>query len=192
MVNTISLNSIKEDSIMLRNQLKDTDCHFIKTQLGKFMKCEISKSLFEETKTILDINDPTKVVLASYLLNRWVSCNINNENYYMKHCKSPKRNVLYQIILNGEETDGIYEFQFKGIKIELSKDKNLLKIKSTGNYELAQFKDDKNQYYCISRDTENFKERLLNTGFITEAEYDIYTDEKSNLLLKNNLPKIIL
>lgn len=179
---------IKNDAANLFDQKLS---FFLKSQIGKFMECEISKSLLEETRTtILDIKDPQKIVLATYLLNRWVSYEVNGDIFYIKHVKSPKKNVLYQIIISGDDTDGIYEMQFKGTKIKLSKIKDVLKIESNGNYELAQFKGPDKQYYSISRNLPDFREKILATGYITKEELDRYSSKDSSI--KAQLPRILL
>lgn len=69
---------------------------------------------------------------------------LNSNSYvFFKHFASTQRGVIYQLILGGEEFDGIYEFKMFGKDIGLKYGENklgkCLEIDSSINFDLAEF-----------------------------------------------------
>lgn len=132
-----------------------------------------------------DLNNNDIKQLFKFLLDNWLiyESDSPNERYYVKHVYSGRKNTLYQILLGGHESDGIYEFRAKGNKIkvdglyEAKKDKVLL-IESKGNYELASIKTKGKPSHTVIRTNyrtdEAFREALLETNLISKDDLDIY------------------
>jgi len=154
-----------------------------------------------KTSTFLNLKDENKKRLFEVLIDRWVLYRIGQDVAYTKHIFSGRINVLYQIILSGNCWDGIYEFTLKGKKIETAGhtlgNKNILSIKSRGNYGLATFNKNTPSPYFVSRcdfDTDKeFLSLLSGTGLISQKEIDTYyqPSEVMRAYLAKTLPQVV-
>lgn len=148
----------------------------------------------------MDLTDPFKQELFSFLLNRWVLYTIDEIPAYVKHVYSGKRNVLLQIILSGSHWDGVYEFTLKGKKIKsngyLIDDDQMLVIESPNNYGMALISQGSEEQTLSRTDFETpeaFLKALKDTQYITKEEIDLfykptYQQQKH---LNRILPKVV-
>lgn len=159
----------------------------------------------EETRNkiscLFDIKDKNKLSLSEVLIDRWMLYQEGMDSIYVKHVASNRMNVLYQIILSGQDWDGVYEFMLKGRKILVKgyiiNDQKVLVIESNGNYNLATFDVPSNPHTVCRMDfksDEEFKRALLGTGLISEEELEIYykPDPIIKPYLNRVLPRIML
>lgn len=172
------------------------------TDIREFLSIgAISEEARAKTRAFLNLKDETKKQLFEILIDRWMLYRIGQDVAYIKHVLSGRANVLYQIILSGKHWDGVYEFALKGKKIETAGytigNKNILSIKSRGNYGLAVFGKDTKSPYFISRgdfDTNReFLNALLEVGLITQKEIETYCrpNEMMEAYLERTLPQVI-
>lgn len=152
-------------------------------------------SSVQRIKSIFSLVKKDKIKIVAFLENNWVCEQVNIDKFiYYKHIRTKQPNRLYQIVLAGEDYDGIYIFSLRGGKVEYSFDEDkfgnsVLKIKSAGNYDAAVFSGGeptgykRNEYtdgygYSIIRmnyhTEEDFKNALIQTGLISEEEYENY------------------
>lgn len=177
-------------------------------ELSRSYNFEFDYGFIEDTvKTIVEKKDEKLRQITAYLLNVWVTQQLSEKRYlFIKHVVSNKRNKLYQVLLSGDYSDGVYELSLKNNQINVSfkKDsfKNIaLNINSCGNYDAALFKGSKvpdgyndkayngSYGYSIVRadyDTdENFKKALINQGLVTDEEYNMYCSQNNAQYAKN-------
>lgn len=185
--------------------LRKADCIIFDengADLPQFLGIAIGKETREKVEKMLSIRNEEKIVLSALLLDRWMLYQEGSDSIYVRHVASDRQNVLYQIILSGQEWDGIYELALKGHKIRLKgyivDGQKILMIESPGNYNLADFSKKGFDPPLICRanysSDEAFKEALLRTQLITEEDLEIYykPDETVKPYLDRMLPKIIL
>lgn len=150
--------------------------------IERFFKVKNSEEVKHKVKNSVKVNDKHKEKLSNLLVDRWLLFELGKDEAYVKHIVSGKKGLLYQIILSGQIWDGIYEFSLRGKKINtkgyISSDSQTLVVESKGNYDLAMFKNENGEAYSICRydfeNDEEFKDAILNTGYITEKEFDLY------------------
>lgn len=91
----------------------------------------------------IDIKDIYIKTQIEILLNNWCVQKTNNEYLFLKHFNSNKKGLIYQLILSGNDYDGIYEFEIFGhdlkIKNILCDGEIIMQIKSRSNCTLAVF-----------------------------------------------------
>lgn len=163
----------------------------------KFLNIRAPRMKEEECSKYISIKNPTKRTLLEVLKDRWMLYQLGRDSIYVKHVFSGRMDVLYQILLSGQDWDGIYEFALKGNKISVKgyviDGVNTLVIESTGNYNLATFGDEKMGYHTICRmdykTDEEFTDALIATGFVTKEDIEIYY--KPDALIKPYLNKIL-
>lgn len=67
----------------------------------------------------------------------------NNKYFFYKHFASKKKGIVYQLLLSGDEFDGIYEFKVFGHNVHFKNVVNELglgtKIDTVSNFDLAEF-----------------------------------------------------
>lgn len=162
---------------------------------------DISNEVRKKIKSILSVRDKDKLSLSEVLVDRWMLYQEGEDSIYVKHVPSDRMDVLYQIILSGQDWDGVYEFKVKGRNISakgyIVKGQKILVVESNGNYSLARFTNAETPYTVCRMDyksDEAFKEALLRTGLITEEELEIYykPDHIIKPYLNKVLPRIIL
>ncbi|MFW6046371.1 MAG: hypothetical protein ACOCP4_01080 [Candidatus Woesearchaeota archaeon] len=79
------------------------------------------------------------------LLKNWCVQKIDDEYLFYKHFESDRKGVINQLILSGNDYDGIYEFEIFGHDLELTNIYNkqlkemIMQIKSKSNFDLASF-----------------------------------------------------
>jgi hypothetical protein len=172
--------------------------------ISKFLNItDVTEETVKNVKEfMLSIRDKEKIELTSILVDRWMYYQVNNDSVYVKHIPSGRMNVLYQIVLGGQDWDGIYELTLKGKDIKAQGyvigDKKTLVIESNGNYDVATFGEKGEEPYTITKldfeTEEEFKNALLRTGLIDEEDLEIYykPDNIIKPYLNRVLPNIIL
>lgn len=172
--------------------------------ISKFLNItDVTEETIKNVKEfMLSIRDKEKIELTSVLVDRWMHYQVNNDSVYIKHIPSGRMNVLYQIVLGGQDWDGIYELTLKGKDIKAQGyvvgDKKTLVIESNGNYDVATFGEKGEEPYTITKldfeTEEEFKNALLGTGLIDEEDLEIYykPDNIIKPYLNKVLPNIIL
>lgn len=100
----------------------------------------------QQPKVVANIKDVCLKAKLEVLLNNWCVQKINNNEYiFFKHFNSNRKGVINQLVLSGNDYDGIYELEIFGhnLKMENVFDENIndlvIKIKSLSNYDLAVF-----------------------------------------------------
>lgn len=171
--------------------------------ISKFLNItDVTEETVKKVKEfMLSIRDKEKIELTSILVDRWMHYQVNNDSVYVKHIASGRMNVLYQIVLGGQDWDGIYELTLKGKDIKAQGyvigDKKTLVIESNGNYDVATFGEKGKESYTITKldfeTEEEFKNALLGTGLIDEEDLEIYykPDNTIKSYLNKVLPNII-
>lgn len=129
----------------------------------------------------MSINDQVKRLLAELLTDRWMLYKEQGSSIYVRHVLAPRQNVLYQVMLGGNGSDGIYELAFKGKKVHVTQriidGTPVLCISSRGNYDLARFgRDRKTVCRFDYKDPEEFKRVMLSTSVITADDFDTYSN----------------
>lgn len=120
----------------------------------------------EHIKSISDIKDVFLKTEIEILLNNWCVQKTNDDYIFFKHFETSRKGVVYQLILSGNEYDGLYEMEVFGkhLKFKNAFDRSLnemiLKIETNGNYDLATF--DKVGFNLTLDKTKefNFKEKV--------------------------------
>lgn len=152
-------------------------------------------------------NNVIKKAILNAIIDKWYGeKQEDGEILFYKHLKCDKQNKIYQIILSGTEYDGIYELYITKSQFKGTINGNEIIISNNGNLDYALFKGkEKIQGYlnpetcraygnCIIRseyeDEKSFKNALLDTGFITEEDYEVYTFDKSKEYIYSKTPKI--
>lgn len=171
-------------------------------EADKIDDSEGPKTFFDKVgKAVFNIVDGKKKALASILLDRWMLFETGGESIYVYHVASERMNTLYQIVLGGgKQWDGIYEFALKGKSVEFrvrkERNRSVLIIESSENYDVAIFKDSEGNKYSITRmdfdSDEEFKKALLATKLINEEDFDIYykPDDIIRPYINRVLPRI--
>ena len=146
------------------------------TQLNQKLKTDIKKNTF--LKTQLEI-----------LLNNWCVQKINNEFIFFKHFVSNKKGLIYQLILSGNDYDGIYEFEIFGHDLKInnvvSGNDVVMVVNSLSNCSLAIFeKGEKKNSFVESQyiNNEYFKKDVL-------KHIDVF--DIANINMNNNENKIM-
>lgn len=159
----------------------------------------------------------SKYILDNFLLNKWCIDKTSLEDkseddliFYKHMIISDEKNAVYQIILSGNaEFNGIYKLCVIGekFKAELQDDDITIKVKDNLDYYLFKGKDFEgfvaDEYFhksygecVVKRQYKNekcFKKALLETGLVTEKEYDLYTKPKKLFnIIPNNLYKMTI
>lgn len=173
--------------------------------IRSFLGIKKDERVIKKVTNLVDITDRRKRALIEVLIDRWMLYKDEEDSIYVKHTASPRKNVLYQVILSGKKWDGIYEFAFKGKKIsvkgyiieEEGREEKILVIKSNGNYDLANLGDYKHPYTVCRSDfksDEEFKKAMLGTGIVTQEELEVFykPDPLVRPFLDKVLPRIIL
>lgn len=120
------------------------------------------------TRKIADIKDIFLKTEIEILLNNWCVQKLNEEYVFFKHFNSNRKGVIHQLILSGNEYDGVYELEIFGrnLKIKNIYDKELndivMKIETLGNYDLAKF-DKRGYTYTVDKNiigNENFNNEI--------------------------------
>lgn len=102
-------------------------------------------------KVIANVKNIYLKTKLEILLNNWCVQKINNEYIFFKHFNSNRKGVINQLILSGNDYDGIYEFEIFGHNLKMSTvfDKTIndlvMKVESCSNYDLAVFNKKKNR-----------------------------------------------
>lgn len=102
------------------------------------------------TKVVANVKDVYLKAKLEILLNNWCVQKTNNEYVFFKHFNSNRKGVINQLILSGNDYDGIYEFEIFGHDLRMQNiyDKTIndlvMKIESCSNYDLAAFNKKKN------------------------------------------------
>lgn len=170
---------------------RNTDERLVQFLQINGMTCEEAAT---KGKEALNLKDSIKLQVAGFLLDRWcIATSLDGKEYFVKHLKSEKTNVLYQIILGGEDWDGVYTMVFKRcpVGVDFCTPEELT-ISSFGNYDAALFKDSDTelQPILISESKENkFVEELLNKNFMTQEEIEIY--RKPDAIIRPYLRKVL-
>lgn len=105
------------------------------------------------TKVVANVKDVYLKAKLEILLNNWCVQKTNSEYVFFKHFNSNRKGVINQLILSGNDYDGIYEFEIFGHDLKMISifDKNIndlvMKIESCSNYDLAVFNKKKT---CIT------------------------------------------
>ncbi|QUH22035.1 hypothetical protein [Alkaliphilus sp. B6464] len=119
----------------------------------------------DHLKEIADVKDVFLKTEIEILLNNWCVQQINQEYIFFKHFNSNRKGVIYQLILSGNEYDGIYELEVFGhdlkFKNVFKKEINdlMIEVKTNGNYDLARF-NKKSYTFTVDRNItgdESFK-----------------------------------
>lgn len=100
-------------------------------------------------KELSEIKDLFVKSRIEMLLDSWCIQKMGEDEYlFFKHIISPRKSVLYQLVLSGGDDDGIYEFElvnknlsFETIEVD---NKSILKVNTISNYDLAGF--DKSEF----------------------------------------------
>ena len=158
------------------------------------MSCD---EAIEKGKEVLNLKDKVKLQLAGFLLDRWcMATSTDGDEYFIKHIRSEKANVLYQIILGGSDWDGVYTLVFKKCPIAVDFEENGLIVDSEGNYDVALFKDSDTELQplliCESVNESEFANNLISKNFIDEEELEIYRNPDGVIrpYLRKVLPRV--
>jgi len=140
----------------------------------------------EHTKIVANIKNVYLKAKIEILLNNWCVQKTNNEYIFFKHFNN-RKGVINQLILSGNDYDGIYELEIFGhnLKIHNVFDKTIndlvIKIESSSNYALATFnkKNDKITVLRKNHGEESFWNEI--THYISRlSTFDII-----NIILEN-------
>lgn len=156
------------------------------------------------------MNKELKTNILDSIINHWYTEEMEGGiKLFYKHVSANKKNKIYQIILSSTEYDGVYELcitnkQFRGF-IE----NDIIHISKKGNLDFALFKPKEKGVYpqgylnpsycavygysvvrCDYKDEESFKEALMETGLVTDEEYEIYTSSITRDYVYDKTPKI--
>lgn len=99
----------------------------------------------EHTKIVANIKDIYLKAKIETLLNNWCVQKTNNEYIFFKHFNSDRKGVINQLILSGNDYDGIYELEIFGHNLKMYNVFNetindlVIKVESSSNYDLATF-----------------------------------------------------
>lgn len=99
----------------------------------------------QHTKIVANVKDVYLKAKIEILLNNWCVQKTNNEYVFFKHFNSNRKGVINQLILSGNDYDGIYEFEIFGHNLIMKNvfDESIndlvIKIESSSNYDLAIF-----------------------------------------------------
>lgn len=97
------------------------------------------------TKVVANVKDVYLKTKLEVLLNNWCVQKTNNEYIFFKHFNSNRKGVINQLILSGNDYDGVYEFEIFGHDLKMRNvfDRSIndlvIKIESSSNYDLAIF-----------------------------------------------------
>jgi len=111
----------------------------------------------QHTKIVANIKDIYLKTKIEVLLNNWCVQKTNNEYIFFKHFNSNRKGVINQLILSGNDYDGIYEFEIFGHDLKMHNifDKSIndlvIKIDSASNYDLATFNKRNNKITIFKR-----------------------------------------
>lgn len=154
------------------------------------------------------MNKGIKELILSTIMGAWHSSKLEDgEILFFKHIDADKKNKIFQVILAGTEFDGVYELYttkslFQGY---INEDDKEVVISVKDNLDYALFKGELAEGYlnpescraygnCIIRseykDEQSFRKALLETGLVTNEEYDIYTHSESKDYIYKKSPKI--
>jgi len=141
-------------------------------------------------KSISDVKDVFLKTEVEILLNNWCVQKSNEDYIFFKHFKTDRKGVVYQLILSGNEYDGLYEMEVFGkhLKFKNIFDKSIndmvLKIETNGNYDLATF-DKKGYSVTLDRKSEKNFDSLLKSNLSEMSKIDIVE------IVKNSGDKMI-
>lgn len=99
----------------------------------------------QHTKVVANIKNVYLKAKLEVLLNNWCVQKTNNEYIFFKHFNSNRKGVINQLILSGNDYDGIYELEIFGHNLKMHNvfDKTIndlvIKVESSSNYDLAVF-----------------------------------------------------
>lgn len=100
-------------------------------------------SKIEHNSKVSNIKDAYLKSKLEFLLNNWCAQKLNDDVVFFKHFNSNKRGVIYQLILSGNEYDGLYEFQVFGHDLTFDNlvlnNEVIMKIDTFSNFDLAEF-----------------------------------------------------
>jgi hypothetical protein len=111
----------------------------------------------QHTKIVANIKDVYLKAKIEVLLNNWCVQKTNNEYVFFKHFNSNRKGVINQLILSGNDYDGIYELEIFGHNLKMHNvfDKTIndlvIKIESSSNYDLATFNKKNNKITILRR-----------------------------------------
>lgn len=157
----------------------------------------------ERIERITNIKSGNVRQITAYLLDNWVCQQTSKASYmFFKHVQGKKQNTLIQVILSGDDYDGLYLMSLKGKKFNTGYRKDefnniVLEIHSKGNYDQAIFNGRKPEGfidmsyndngcsgYVVIRsayDTEeHFINALVGTGLVTKEEINIYRKNRGS------------
>ena len=134
----------------------------------------------EHHKEVANIKDSFLKTKIEVLLNNWCVQRTNNEFVFFKHFNSSRKGVINQLILSGNDFDGIYEFEIFGhdLKIQNVFNKEIkdlvIKIDSHSNYDLAVFNNKNNKLiYSKKNQTEESFWNEIAQPFSRLSTFDI-------------------
>lgn len=149
-------------------------------------------SKINSKKIETDIKDIYLKTQIEKLLNNWYVQKIKNEILFYKHFKSNKKGLIYQLILSGNDYDGIYEFEIFGHNLSI---KNVLKnndvvmvVKSLSNCSLALFEKGGGKTILCSKQYLNndfFKKDVIKRLYNYDA-VSVSTTTNKNILINLN------
>lgn len=128
---------------------------------------------------------------VNILLNNWCVQKINNEYTFFKHIQSDRKGVIHQVILSGNEYDGVYELEIFGHGLTFENKvvdrEAIMKINTNSNYDLAQFTKESHCETLEMRDNDInvFKEEFLkyNAKLSSYDVLKIYLKNKETITL---------
>lgn len=148
----------------------------------------------EHTKIVANIKDIYLKTKIEILLNNWCVQKTNNEYIFYKHFNSNRKGVINQLILSGNNYDGIYEFEIFGHDLKFQNyydhtiNNMIIKIESLSNYDLATFIK-KNTNVIIDRKEKNNDNIFwdeINKNILKLLSYDSVVIETSNNIFELN------
>lgn len=138
----------------------------------------------EHIKSISDVKDVFLKTEVEILLNNWCVQKTNEDYIFFKHFKTERKGVVYQLILSGNEFDGLYEMEVfgKNLKFKNIYDKSIndmvLKVETNSNYDLATF-DKKGFNVSLDKSKNSNFESALKSNLCEMSKIDIIEIETS-------------
>lgn len=131
----------------------------------------------EHIKSISDIKDVFLKTELEMLINNWCVQKSNGDYVFFKHFETSRKGVVYQLVLSGNDYDGLYEMEVLGKKLKLKNAFNktindmVLKFETLGNYELASFEKLDKSVFLDRKDYPEF-EKTLKTNLMELSKID--------------------
>lgn len=126
----------------------------------------------------------------SVLINNICFQKLDNTYIFFKHFASKKKGIIYQLLLSGNDYDGIYEFNVFGHNVKFrniitEEGSTIFKIETTSNFDLAEFDVKDETTTIIKKDELQFK-REVNSCIKKISLYDIILIHLEDDVIKLN------